>query len=700
MTSSASQAPSDRQARRTLPAGPVPYRPYTLSPHDTGWLIEDVWPSLYFGPERVGEMSRKVDRFPWARRAVDLMTAEADYALSSAPHVPMEPCGWRHDFYSRRTGAHLLYEPDHPDALLDPTTGRRECDAAQRRGWALLTHERTFRMLRSVGFLYQLTGEERYAAWVSAGMRLAQEYFGHAEFHRGRALYFQSLYDAGILGLLANAYELTSASQAYTDTDHRSIREHIFAERVPEVADFAGKGPSNMDCFVAMALVSAGRAIGRDDWIRQGTEGFLALDQQLARSVPGDPDRQGEEPDGFWVEGSTFYHLYSACTLVTLREEARRSGTALDTATEDRFAAMLQAPVVLADDRLRVPTLGDLADPRTMNLAAYRHLYEYAAGQVDPDRFGPVLAAQYRYADAARTDLAALAYGPDELTGPSTQAAGSPPPRTVPARKSRVLPQARIVVFEAGAPHPMWLLFRSGTFRGGHDHPDRLSLALHAYGVPISPDPGTPGYSLREALGHYFRSTLAHNTVLVDEESLTAEATLSHDLDTDPQSAHGEIRADGVTIRRTVSFEPPRIVIVDEFEAKTERRFGLVFHAYGDVTVHSSGSATAQAGDPDPLPEGGPWTPITDRRYERTAGPVGATWRPAPSVRLHLLSQGSHHEPVEVITGKAPGQPFADGQGLLYLRTHGRTHRRETVLQVTDDSIPGAGAHLEPFGSA
>ncbi len=50
---------------------------------------------------------------------------------------------------------------------------------------------------------------------------------------------------------------------------------------------------------------------------------------------------------------------------------------------------------------------------------------------------------------------------------------------------------------------------------GGHGHPDRLNLTLHAQGIPWLVDFGTGSYVSPRA-SHWYRSTLAHNAPLVD----------------------------------------------------------------------------------------------------------------------------------------------------------------------------------------
>jgi len=667
--------------RGALPAGPVPYRPYTLAPGDAGWLIEDTWPSLYFGRERAAEIRRKASRLPWARRLVSLMRQEAELALAQPPQLPQEPCGWRHDFFSRTSAAHLRYEPDRADSFLDPTTGRREGDPAQRRAWALLTHERTYRIMRSLGVLYQVTGDERYARWVAQGLRLAAAYFGHQEFGPQDALYYSALYDAGVLLLVGNAYDLTRTSPAYTTADHQRLRTEIFDSRLPSLLAYLDRaGAHNIACFVAAAVAVAGQVMERPDWLRRGLEAFHT---QLSKGIP----TAAEALDGFWGEGTTFYHFYALCPLVALYELERQVQGKVDPGLTRRLQAAFAAPLALVDQQGRLPALGDLGDPAQLHLAAYRHLYEYAAGRLDNARFGPVLAATYQLSGAPRTDLAALAFGPDRL----------PPPGGLPTGHT-ALPVAGIGIFRSPGPPPCWLLFRAGPYHGGHDHPDRLSLFLHA-GALVSPDLGEPGYSLRPRHGSFYGSTLAHNTLFADETDTRGDATLAWRPQARPPQAQGCLQAEGARYQRTVFFDPPYLVIVDHCQADRERRFGCIYRARGELAVASPAlAAPVPALGLPPLPARGAWANLEARR-SGVGECVRATWQVAPGLVLHLLTRSDG--PLEVTAGRLPGNPYADRQGALLLRAPGRTRTFCTVLELAagpstvTDLVPGPAESVD-----
>ncbi len=668
---------------QAYPAGRLPYRPYTLSPYDKGWIIEDCWPTIFFGEEVLPEIKRKCEKLEWARKAIGLMRQEADLATKTPPLIPMEPCGWRHDFYSRATAEHLLHDPAKPDKHLDPLTGKYETNEAERKAWALLTHERTYRMMRSLGILYRVTGDDRYALWAIDGLRKAADYCTHTEFARPAALWYQPLYDAAELSLLANTYSLVRRHPSLTEDDHKRIREDIFEKWMPGQIDFLAKhATGNMACYVAACLAFCGMAMERQDWTDLAVGDGSGLSTLLTRCLRF--DGKGKT-DGFWFEGTMFYHYYSVCALISAWESDKRHGgkVSRDADFRQRFANMFAAPAALADEKLRLPLIGDLGAPRVMNLATYRHCYEYAAGTLDPTRFGPILSSIYAVSKAPRVELAALAFGPDEL----------PKPGGVP-RSHTVIRPTDMGVFRASKPHRMQVTFRCGHYSGGHDHPDRLQIALSAFGELISPDLGTPGYALHGATHNYFRSTLAHNTIFADEAEQKGHAALEWEPNAEVPRARGTIKGeDGITYRRTVFFDAPYVVLLDEYESDVEHRFGWAYHAYGTVKLLSKLSVGAI--DP-PLPTDKHWEMLTGRKTGICPEVLQAIWQVSDATRLRLctISDG----PFEVTPGKTIGQPWPDTLGCVVLRAQGKKRRFASVLEPYQATATSAGVSLTDGG--
>lgn len=61
-----------------------------------------------------------------------------------------------------------------------------------------------------------------------------------------------------------------------------------------------------------------------------------------------------------------------------------------------------------------------------------------------------------------------------------------------------------------------------GSLSGAHGHADTLSIAVSVHGKPLLVDSGTYTYHESKPLRDYFRSTVAHNTLVIDGESSSA----------------------------------------------------------------------------------------------------------------------------------------------------------------------------------
>lgn len=640
------------------------HQPYVLSRHTTGPVLEDHWPTVFFGSERMPEIRRKLAALEWAQAAVGHLRGEAEVVLQGSPQVPMAPCGWRHDFYSQSSAEHLVYDPDTPRSYVDPTDQSRHDSDAQQRAWRLLTHERTGRLMRGLGVLYQLDGDERFAAWVAAAMVRFVEYFAHSEWREGNrceALYFQPLYDAQILLLLANAYSLTRPSAAYSDADHERIHDGIFAAGMPTMLRFLDEmGTHNMTCYVAAAIAVCGTVLGVEEWQRLGQEHASAGFAELLET--GVRIGENGEPDGFWLEGTTFYHFYSICPLISVFELLRET---LEPALTTRFATMFEAPVRICDAQLRVPCLGDLGSPRSCTLPGYRHLYEYAAGQFDSDlcrrALGAICAAGYR-----REGLTALAFGPDTV-------------EPAPLRQTTtVLPRSGVVTFRRD---DCFLLFRSGPHGAGHDHADKLNLDLRVGPELVSPDPGTAGYALKDLFVNGHRCTLSHNTLMVDEQNQEAAKAVTLDWSPErPNEAVGTVSDayPGVHLTRRVRFAPPQFSVDDRCESDCEHRYAWLFHAHGDLLVHPQ-PAALDLGLP-PLPDAYPFRWFSNRSTHCAEGETRLEWLIADRLVLHVAVTSDG--PYEVTVGRMPGNPITCWRGTVMLRARGKERSFHATFRI------------------
>ena len=640
---------------------------YVLDPSQKGLLIEDVWPGLFFGSERVPEIRRKIECLPWARDMFGTMIEESSTVLTRPPQLPPGRPGWRHDFYSPRTTEHLVYDPADGKRFLDPSDGSAVTGEAQEAAWILLTHERTYRLMRSMGLLYQLTHKRRYCDWVADGMTKAVDFFRRTPRNEGRhgALYFQPLYDAQVILLLSNSFGLTCSGPCYETGQKEDILRTIFeAGSRSLLTHQKASDTHNITCYVTAATGALGIILDRPGYVERAlSEDHMGLRGLLVHGLRRDSEGRR---DGFWFEGTTFYHLYAMCPLFYLFELAKASGMdrgSLSRARRD-LVAMARAPTLLIDDRTHLPWLGDLGSPLFPGLRSYAHLYEYAAGALELAFSGTLSACLPR---GERAGLTSLAFGPDHLAYDGIR------------NKSELLPASGIATLQAsGKDGPFYVMFRSGRHGAGHDHLDKLEIIIHALGEVIAPDIGTAGYSLRE-FKTYCVSTFAHNTLMVDEgnQKRVDDAILEM---IGPREVRGVIRDayEGVVLERRVTLDPPRILVFDSFASSERRALGWVFHARGEIEVDVSESGSDF--ELPPLPEEGPMAFLSHRSTFRPVQGLKARWR--VDENLCLSCEASWDKAFECTVGDTPSNPMTTRLGTLVMRSAGRKAEVRTEFTV------------------
>jgi len=642
------------------------YIGYVLDPGRRTILMEDIWPSLFFGVERVPAVVKKLEHSRWATQMMLRMRREADALIRSPPNLPEGRPGWRHDYYSPKSAEHLVYDPDS-GSIIDPWDGSAVEGDAQRSAWILLTHERSYRLMRSVGLLYQLTGNPEYSDWVAKGLKRATRFFERTPRYEPRhgALYFSPLYDAQVILLLANAYDLTRDSPCYEPDDREEILHRIFEEGSRSLVSFHETAIThNITSYVSAGLGAVGSVLGRPELIdlslSEDPRGLRGLLQNgLRRSRSG-------RTDGFWYEGTTFYHFYSMPPLFYLYDLSKRTSmSARERAWVRRnLARMARASVALADQNLRLPWFGDLGSQRMPGLPAFEHLYEYCASELDPS-FSRVISSCL--AQGAKRGLPALVFGPSHLREPLR------------IDGTDVLRRAGLALLRGeDSGRPFFVAFKSGRHGGGHDHYDKLGIVIHAAGEVISPDIGTAGYSLRD-FKEYCVSTLAHNTVMVDERNQGRVGSAGLRF-------HGSSKAlgwvgdgyPGVMARRRVALEPPTISLEDRVECDSEHSLAWVFHAVGEVEVEEFGSR-CEALLP-PLPDSGPFAFLQDRKTSAADNFLRARWSVSGDISLELLARWDGR--YECTVGSTPNNPMTSRLGTLIIRTWGKRLAIDSELRV------------------
>lgn len=190
---------------------------------------------------------------------------------------------------------------------------------------------------------------------------------------------------------------------------------------------------------------------------------------------------------------------------------------------------------------------------------------------------------------------------------------------TPPTFTSTLFPYAGWAVMRSGwGPEDLYLHFEYGPFGAGHQHEDKLSFVVHAFGRRLLTEGGIYAYD-SSPWRRYVLSTRAHNTIMVDgreqrraglRETYVTQEPLPNRWTTTPQfdfaegwfdEGYGPDRDRTVTHRRAVLFVKPEYwLVIDRLTPADAavHRYDAIFHFDGEAAETSSAPLAAHSTDP------------------------------------------------------------------------------------------------------
>jgi hypothetical protein len=290
------------------------------------------------------------------------------------------------------------------------------------------------------------------------------------------------------------------------------------------------------------------------------------------------------------AERVPFYHHLIAGELLELLVLLDENAFPTPPALVDGFRRMAEFERHIARPDGQFPLFGD---------SAYGDPYS---------RFAPVIGgaallgqAEFRLPDSTIDEMTTWLLGPQRI-GRLHNLPAQPPP------SSRAFPEGGYVVMRNGwQASSLYLVLDCGPFgyrlSPGHGHADALSIELCAGECPHVIDPGVYSFHLGECWRNAFRSTRAHNTVVVDGQDQSilldswhvwrpAQVTL-HDWITGSDCDFADASHDGyrrlpgqVVHRRQVFFAKPEYwILLDLLDGQGRHQFDLYFHLTPDAEV-------------------------------------------------------------------------------------------------------------------
>ncbi len=439
-----------------------------------------------------------------------------------------------------------------------------------------------------------------------------------------------------------------------TDDDRQAITQRLLLPSAHDVLATHPFGIHNIQCWKNSAIGLIGLLLGDDELVETAIDDSeIGTSRQL---------RDGVLESGMWWEGAWSHHFYTLSSLWPLAVAADNCSIGL---AGPELKKMFDAPISAAMPDLVLPAFNDSGK---IDVGAQSALYELAFARFGEPSYTKIIARSDRVNDMA------MLFGAETI------------PETEPhsAASSNDADAGYAVLASGDAESTIWTCLKYGPHGGGHGHPDKMGLVIYAAGEVIADDPGMAPY-WAPIHGGWYRTTVAHNTLVVDQTSQQpAEGSALY-------FQEGRNRAtvmadsgpiyDGTNFVRTVFVLANQLIVVlDQVEADRERTMDIVFHHRGEWTSRTDGT---------------PWTPpdidgyryIKDSVTHHTAN--DSTFEIASANGKRIVTTLAGGESTELITATGIGDHIDDRVPMVIARRK----TKETIFGwcIAIDSSP---AHI------
>ena len=574
-------------------------------------------------------------------------------------------------------GTALVFDPWSPDDHACPSCNRRYRGERHTRAWAKYQHLWLAERAVELAALAALTDESTAAAARSAeilrgyGDRYFQ-YPNHDNVLGPSRLFFstylESIWILNYLGAAALLREAGHLDEATT----RAV--HSVADEAANIIGEYDEGFSNRQTWNDAALCAIAVWFEDEDLARRAVESETGLVAHL----------RGYREDGLWYEGEN-YHLFALRGMLTGAAWAAQAGADFfgEGPLATRLATALRAPALTALPDFTFPARKDARFGVSLAQPMYLELWEVGLGRLGTGEWGPV-----RSSELTAWLHAAYAVPPQRTELFESYLHDAPlDPTSAPHSRQRLswwalleMPPQLPAPEEAWAPPSVFMAgqglailrtggryvgLECGAAGGGHGHPDRLNLLLHAGGIHWLPDFGTGSYVSREL--YWYRSTLAHNAPRTAGASQPAGEARGEGFD--EQQGWGWARGRFGDLTRTVVVGSTYLLDILELTGQEDRTVELPWHFAGRGDVM-----------------GGRWEDgeLADEFVSHVLGLKGPA---SGSIVLELSADGRPLTAHFVFSGEllradAPGPPNRRAREPFYLlRATGRNLRFVTALE-------------------
>lgn len=595
-------------------------------------------------------------------RALNQLKQRSDRRLGNRLLVPKTGGAWPQLY--RCPDTHVRLEMVDFHTHRSPSTGKEFSGSPYDEAITTYRHKALGIQAFEMALMYQLSKNLDYAERAEKILLTYAHLYSRYELHdrfgttrkdAGKA-FSQTLEEAQWLVDLVRARDLLRGSGLIDVHEDRALKTQLFDPAIA-VIERNNIGIYNIQCWHNTALFLAGIQAGNLQAAHEASFGPTGMTAQLA---------QGIRSDGLWHEGSIGYHFFAVRGMLPMVHALNRAGVQIDYSP---MQAMFTSAWELIQPDYGLPSLNDGA--RENFERTLRDEYEQALAL-----FPNVPSIDDPLAIFGRgNSLPAVLWGPKEIRNEGWVDVQSV------HFDSTGLAALRSGPFDRRS----MALVDYGDHGGYHGHYDKLGLTLWMQGKLAIREAGADGYG--QAISEeFFRSTLAHSTVVVDGINQSIACGTSAYFDTDAGStisAKVEDAYPGVTMRRLVHVTEEGHA-ADMFEAtgSTQHTFDYVLHGNGTVTsnLNLTEGTTGFGGAYSYLRNVKTATTDADIEvnftYEGTTNRVRVVGEPGTTVFL----------------AEAPGAPIGTSHPILIVR---RTGDHATFAAGFTEGTPSGGFQVE-----
>jgi hypothetical protein len=264
------------------------------------------------------------------------------------------------------------------------------------------------------------------------------------------------------------------------------------------------------------------------------------------------------------------------------------------------------------------------------------------------------------YANAKRTSVEALLYGPT----------------TLPAVKT--LPQQSVLFKESGVGflrnESVNAYIKFGPYNGGHDHFDRLNLILYGLDRVLMPDLGTSGYGI--PLNQWYRSSAAHNLLVVDGRRQARCDGYFISFDDEAVEAGVKDAYEGVNIRRKLQLRQNGVTDTVTAQSDQSHRYDLFYHVRGTIA-----QSNLQLTPVDNFKQSNGYDYLRAIQSGNCEDEMVVVWN-LRGTKGTLTMRCTSPIPFTVFTGTCPDQPANRELGFLMMRADGENVEFNTEILI------------------